>query len=698
LASISSIADDSGKITNFVGIKEDITERKEWEKTLVQARDVAEELAKAKASFLANMSHEIRTPLNGILGMLEMLLDSDLEADQQQSVEVALSSADALLSILNDILDISKIEAGHLELEEIAFDLEATVSGTARVLALSAQKRDNELHIDIQQGVPTTVVGDPGRLRQVITNLLGNAIKFTQNGEITVALSNDDTRNGTSLIRFDVVDTGVGIPEEKLNTIFAEFAQADASVTRTHGGTGLGLTISRKIIEKMGGELHVESTVDMGSRFWFAIPMHATEAEIETQRKQPVPMGLDGKRLLVVDDNETARRIVKQTLEPQGARVDEADAVDSAFSILLAAADVGALHDAVVIDSMMPERDGFDLAKEVQHHPALAGMRLMMLSSAADVEGRKKARDHGIKGYLTKPVSRADLVEAVQALLRLRGQGEGPERRLVTVDSLVNDRPTATILLAEDNETNQRVAVAMLTKRGHQVDLVENGKAAVDSVKLKRYDIVLMDIQMPEMDGLEATREIRKTHEHADLPIVALTAHAFAEERERCEAAGMNGFLTKPFKPHELYDVVERWLRSAETDNAKGTPAGTDRDTNDNGSAPVNLNEFRATMSEAGVEEIVPITLATFLDEAPTKRKTLTDAVVARDGSAISKAAHALKSSSGAIRADTLAGILQQLEDAGKNGNVRKAAGLLENAMSEFDLVEGYLRNRTSGE
>jgi two-component system sensor histidine kinase/response regulator len=695
-ASSGEIQEEVGHGMCFV-MYEDITVRKRVSEERELAKEAAEEAARIKAAFLANMSHEIRTPMNGVLGMLELLRETDLDTHQQQSLDIAASSAESLLGILNDILDFSKIEAGQLELESIPFDIQKMVTAAAKVLTVPAVNHGNELHIDIGADVPALVIGDPGRLRQVVTNLLSNAIKFTKNGEILTSLSVVDKKNGTVLVRSSVRDTGMGIPAERLESIFEEFTQADASVTRTHGGTGLGLTISRRIVEQMGGKLEVTSEEGAGSEFWFVIPFEDASTGPSANRKPTRWVGLEGRRLLVVDDNQTARRIVREALVPHGAEVDEAEGVDRALELLRTAAEEDNLYDAAIIDSLMPERDGFELASEVEADPKLAGLRLMMLSSAAETEGRKKAREHGIKGYLTKPVTRADLIDATQALLGLRGRGEGSERRMITENSLEHERPRAKVLLAEDNKTNQLVAVAMLTKRGHEVDVAETGLQALEKVISKQYDVVLMDIQMPEMDGLEATRAIRAMPEFEKLPIVACTAHALAEERVRCEAAGMNGFLTKPYKPHELREAVEQWLRSSEDRRTGDEELDMQETKETTKELPVNIEEFRSVMREAGVEAVVPITLATYLEEAPVKLQTLVEAVSEEDGDAIEKAAHALKSASGAIRADSLAGLLQQLEDAGDSGKIDRVEELNAAVLAEYDRVVTFLRNEVAG-
>ena len=539
-------------------IGEDVTAQVAARAAQEEARAEAEGMANAKSAFLANMSHEIRTPMNGVMGMLELLLDTDLDDEQRRSAEIASSSAASLLTILNDVLDFSKSEAGHLSLEEIPFDLSRMLQDVTRLMTVTAAERSNEMALDLGDGIPPLLRGDPGRLRQVITNLVSNAIKFTENGEVVVATRLEENQDGKVRIALSVRDTGVGIPADKLETIFAEFSQADVSTTRTYGGTGLGLTISRRIVELMNGQLTVTSEVGKGTEFRVVVQLTIADAEADAPLPRPVE-GLRDKRILIVDDNDTARRIAREAVTGARALITEAAGADDGLAALIEGAEAGHPFDAAIIDSMMPEKDGFALADEIRERSALDGVRLLMLTSGADAHGPKKAREHGIMGYLPKPISRSDLVMALQTLLGMRSPSEGEERRVLTKGSLAAAWYSARVLLAEDNPVNEAIAVAMLHKRGHRVDVARNGREAVEMSAARNYDVILMDVQMPEMDGLEATQVIRTTEAGKNLPIIAVTAHALEEARRKCAEAGMSGFVTKPYSPEELFEAVEKW-------------------------------------------------------------------------------------------------------------------------------------------
>jgi PAS domain S-box-containing protein len=653
---------------------EDITDRKRAEAAMRDARDAAERTARSRAAFLANMSHEIRTPMNAVLGMVELVLDTDVTTEQRRALELVRSSAEALLAVLNDILDFSKIEAEHLELEAIPFDLHKLVHATVSLLAVRARSKHLELIADVARDVPAAVRGDPTRVRQVLTNLIGNAIKFTEEGEVAVTAAAAGPRDGATLVRFGVRDTGIGIAPEQLQTIFQEFQQADASMTRRYGGTGLGLAISRRLVGLMGGELTVESEVGRGSEFTFTLPF-PVEAAAAARSVLPEHLLPGSRRVLLVDDNETNRRILRDMLAAEGMVVAEATGADAALETLRRARGNGAAFDLAIIDAQMPDRDGFALAAEVQADPALGATRLCMLTSAGQRGDGERCRQLGIRGYLTKPIARADLLEAVGLVL-----SDTPPAGVVTRHTIREARQELHILLAEDNVVNQQVAVAMLVRRGHQVDVAANGREAVDLARRHRYDVVLMDIQMPEMDGFEATTAIRALPGGRDLPVYALTAHAVSGERERCLAHGMTGYLAKPFKGSELYVLVESGTADAA---AAGEPAAK---------AAVDLEGFRAMMRESGAVDAVDGILDTFLRDTEGRLAALARALAAGDADAVAQAAHAFKSAAGSIYARGLATLLQQVEAAARRGAVDEAGAAFERARSEATAVVDSIR------
>ena len=557
------VRDAGGVVYRIAGVARDVTEQQAAREAERLAHEEAERSASAKMAFLANMSHEIRTPMIGILGMAELLRDTPLAPDQHQTLDVITSSGDALLAILNDILDLSKIEAGELGLESIPFDLPALVHGTTRLFGARVAEKSLELVCDCDEALPQRVRGDPGRLRQVLTNLVGNAVKFTTRGEVELLVHVVQSESDRATVEFAVRDTGIGIAPEHANRIFAPFGQADTSTTRKYGGTGLGLSISRRLVRLMGSDISVESTLGSGSTFWFRMtfPIEAP-ATVSS-----VPLGsLQRLPTLVVDDNATNRKVLCGMLRHAGARVDEAASVEAALTALHTAQREGHPYRLVVSDVHMPNRDGFGLAEDVRNDPALRELRVMLLTSGGHPGDGDRCRRLGVAAYLHKPVARAELLEAaIGAVSSAPGVGEASP--LITRHSIAEARRSLRILLAEDNEVNQQVAAAMLRKRGHVVTIVDDGQKAVDAVRTGAFDVVLMDIQMPVLGGVEATQEIRALPGGRSLPIVALTANALAGERERCLAAGMSEYLAKPFGAMQLFTMTERW---------SGGPASSD--------------------------------------------------------------------------------------------------------------------------
>jgi two-component system sensor histidine kinase/response regulator len=683
---IVPVRNDQGDVYRIVGVARDFTEQVTARHAERRAREEAEMTTAAKTAFLANMSHEIRTPMSGILGMVELLRDTELTPEQQRSLDVIDSSGEALLTVLNDVLDLSKIEAGQLALESIPFDLHNVVDATVRMLAARAYERGLELVCDVQSDVPRHVRGDPGRLRQVLTNILGNAIKFTHQGEVVLSVRLARSTEAEAALEFAVRDTGIGISPEQIDRVFEPFGQADASTTRKYGGTGLGLSISRRLVSMMGGEISAESEVERGSTFRFELvfPIEADVPVLEPARRH---IGLKGVRTLVVDDNPTNRHLLQQMLSHVGADLSQASDAHQAVEELRQGRREGNPYRLLVSDVQMPNGDGFDLARMVRGDPEIADTKIMLLTSGGQRGDGARCRELRVSAYLLKPVARVDLLESAMAVMDESRQAAGVQLPLVTRHSIEETRRALRILLAEDNLVNQEVATAMLRKRGHHVDIANNGREAVEAVQRGGYDVVLMDMQMPELDGLGATREIRRLPEGRDLPIIALTANVMTGERERCLAEGMDDYLSKPFKAHELFAAVEGWRVAPSTHESD--EAVVDH--------PVDLDGFRTALREGGVEEALDDIIAQFVKDAPARLAAVEEAVANQDREAIHRAAHAFKSAAGTIRANSLTEALRQSEAAAKTGDPDSAGALLRRVQSEYVATMSYLEFRMVG-
>ena len=495
--------------------------------------------------------------MNGIFGMTELALETDLTGDQREYLDAVKSSAESLMNIINDILDFSKIEARKIEIETIPFRLRDTVHATISSVALVAEKKGLELAYHIPPDIPDRVLGDPGRLRQVLTNLLSNAIKFTAKGEVVVTIETEELTETSVRLHCRVRDTGIGIPPDKIQLVFDPFTQADSSTTRMYGGTGLGLAITSQLVELMGGRIWIESELGSGSTFHFTMPL-ALQTQAEEESVPAQYEDLKNLPVLVVDDNATNRHILQDMLSHWGLKPTLADSATAALACLTQAHDSGRLFRLIVTDANMPGMDGFELAAEIKKRPEYGHLIIMMLSSAGFRGDSARCRELGLSAYLTKPVKQSLLLDAVMLAL-----GTPPEKKgdaaLITRHVLTQSRARYSILLAEDNAVNQKLAVRLLEKRGHRVSVAENGRDVLDALARERFDIVLMDVQMPVMDGLQATAEIRRRERETGihLPIVAMTANAMKGDREKCLLAGMDDYLSKPLKPLDLLKTIE---------------------------------------------------------------------------------------------------------------------------------------------
>ena len=721
----------------WVSVQEEVTQRKRAERQLAQAfkelerknreleeaRDQALAAARLKAEFLATMSHEIRTPMNGVIGMTNLLLDTEMTEEQREYAETVRTSGEALLTIVNDILDFSKIEAGKLSIEVLTFDPRATVEDMGEMLAEAAQSKGIELACTVAEDVPTNLRGDPGRLRQILINLVGNAIKFTKKGEVMVRAALAEDGPDHVVVRFDVTDTGIGIPLEARSRLFQSFSQVDGSTTRKYGGTGLGLAICKQLTELMGGKIGVESNPGRGSTFWFTI---RCERQPAPACALPPRADLRGRRVLIVDDNPTAGAILRDLLIAQDLTSLCAPDGPEALKMLRAAAAEGRPYDLALLDLQMPGMDGLALADSIRSDHSLDATRLVMLTSFGRRGQAEAARQTGIAGYLAKPVRRTHLYSCVAAVLA--PETEAPSRSFVSPPSMTGTpaRTCGRILLAEDNAVNQMVAVRMLEKLGYRGDVAANGLEVLEALSRIPYAAVLMDCQMPEMDGFEATASIRNAEREMRtgevstsfiphpaalrrIPILAMTANAMQGDRERCLAAGMDDYIAKPVKLQDLERALQQWIPSGEaepagsarealtTDRPTGRPSP--RPEEPTSQPPLDSDVLADLRAMAGEDdpEFLPGLLEQFFHDTPALLAEIRKAVERGDAHTLERTAHCLKGSCRNLGANPMAHLCAQLEEYGRAGSPHEAMILLKQLENELERVQHALESLRLG-